>query len=45
MKELSDSYDLSIDPSEVEYLLNLPTGTLAPSKIIDITSLQLKNKQ
>lgn len=44
MKELSDSYDLSIDPSEVEYLLNLPTGTLAPSKIIDITSLQLKNK-
>lgn len=42
MVELADNYDLSINPSEVEYLLDLPEGTLSPSKIIDITSLQLK---
>lgn len=44
MSELADNYNLSINPSEVEYLLNLPAGTLAPPKIIDITSLQLKNR-
>lgn len=44
MNELALDYGLSIDPSEVEYLLDLPKGTLAPSKIIDITSLQLKRR-
>lgn len=45
MSELADNYGLSINPSEVEYLLGLPTGTLSPSKIIDITSLQLKRNK
>lgn len=44
MNELALDYGLSIDPSEVEFLLDLPKGTLAPSKIIDITSLQLKRR-
>lgn len=35
MKELSDQYDLSINPAEVENLLDLPRGTLSTSKIID----------
>lgn len=42
MTELANEYDLSIDPAEVEYLLDLPSGTLAKPKIIDFTSLQLK---
>lgn len=42
MAELSNEYDLSIDAVEVEYLLDLPSGTLAKPKIIDFTSLQLK---
>ena len=42
MEELSRNYELSIDPVEVEYLLDLPAGTLSSSKIIDIASLQLK---
>lgn len=45
MAELADSYGLSINPSEVEYLLDLPTGILSPSKIIDIASLQLKRNK
>lgn len=45
MAELSESYGLSINPSEVEYLLDLPVGILSPSKIIDITSLQLKRNK
>ena len=45
MVELADNYDLSINPSEIEYLLDLPIGTLSPSKIIDITSLQLKQNK
>lgn len=44
MNELAFDYGLSIDPSEVEYLLDLPRGTLAPSKIVDITSLQIKRR-
>lgn len=45
MEVLSDDYGLSINPAEVEYLLDLPTGTLATPKIIDFKSLQLrKNK-
>lgn len=42
MDELSSVYELSINPEEVEYLLDLPEGTLSMSKIIDITSLQIK---
>jgi len=43
--ELSSVYELSINPEEVEYLLDLPAGTLTPSKIIDITSLQIKRNK
>ncbi len=42
MDELSSDYELSIEPEEIEYLLDLPSGTLTPSKIIDISSLQIK---
>ena len=45
MAELADSYGLSINPEEVEYLLGLPAGILSPSKIIDISSLQLKRNK
>lgn len=45
MVELADNYDLSINPLEVEYLLDLPRGTLSPSKVIDITSLYLKRSK
>ena len=44
MEKLSRNYELSIDPVEVEYLLDLPVGTLSSSKIIDIASLQLKQR-
>ena len=42
MNELSQSYGLSINPLEVEYLLDLPAGTLSSPQIIDITTLQIK---
>ena len=42
MKELSDEYGLTINASEVEYLLDLPAGTLATPKIIEFPSLQIK---
>lgn len=42
MEELSNSYGLSINATEVEYLLDLPTGTLAIPKIIEFPSLQIK---
>lgn len=42
MDELSASYGLSINAAEVEYLLDLPTGTLAVPKIIEFSSLQIK---
>ena len=45
MDELSQNYDLSINPSEIEYLLSLPSGTLAPANIVDITSLQLRRNK
>ena len=44
MEELASEYDLSIYPEEVEYLIGLPSGTLAPPKIIDISAIQLKRK-
>ena len=42
MEELSSQYNLSINPEEVEYLLNLPSRTLTSSKIINFSSLQIK---
>ena len=42
MEELSSSYGLSINAAEVEYLLDLPTGTLTVPKIIEFPSLQIK---
>ena len=42
MRELSDQYDLSINPTEVEYLLDLPKGTLSTFKIIDFKNLSIK---
>ena len=42
MNELACSYELSINAAEVEYLLDLPAGTLAIPKIIEFSSLQIK---
>lgn len=42
MNELSISYGLSINATEVEYLLGLPAGTLAVPKIIEFSKLQIK---
>lgn len=42
MDELSKSYGLSINASEVEYLLGLPAGTLAVPRIIEFPRLQIK---
>lgn len=42
MEELSSSYKLSINATEVEYLLNLPAGTLASPKMIKFPNLQIK---
>lgn len=45
MDELSRSYELSINAAEVEYLLDLPLGTLAIPKVIDFASLQIKREK
>ena len=42
MEELSHSYGFSINATEVEYLLDLPAGTLAIHRIIEFPSLQIK---
>lgn len=42
MDELSCSYGLSINAKEVEYLLDLPIGTLVNPKIIAFPSLQIR---
>lgn len=42
MDELSFEYDLSLDPEEVEYLLDLPKNTLVTSKILEFPNLQIK---
>lgn len=43
MAELAKEQELSIYASEVEYLLDLPNGTLTPNNIIDLRrTLQLK---
>lgn len=44
MDELSFSYNLSLNPEEVEYLLDLPRGTLTPAKILEFPDLKIKNK-
>lgn len=44
MNELSNEYGLSINASEVEYLLDLPRGTLSTAKIINFPTLQVKSK-
>lgn len=43
MAELSQEYGLTINPVEIEYLLELPSGTLTPSRLINFSrSLQVK---
>ncbi|MCQ4638567.1 XRE family transcriptional regulator [Anaerovorax odorimutans] len=42
MDELSFSYNLSLSPEEIEYLLDLPEDTLTPSKILQFPTLRLK---
>jgi len=42
MEELASEYGLSIYPEDIEYLLDLPKNTLAPEKIINFPSLQIK---
>jgi hypothetical protein len=42
INELSQNYDLSINPSEVEYLLDLPIGTLSGPKMIAFPNVQIK---
>lgn len=44
IQELATDYGLSINAQEVEYLLDLPSGTLAVPKIIDF-NLQIKRKE
>lgn len=45
MDELSASYGLSIHATEIEYLLDLPRGTLATSRIIEFPKLQVKQNK
>lgn len=45
MDELSVEYGLSIDSTEVEYLLDLPAGTLSASKILDFPAIQIKRNK
>ena len=45
MEELSHGYGLSINPDEVEYLLDLPSGTLAVPRIIEFSKLQIKKNK
>ena len=44
MEELSTEYGLSINAHEVEYLLNLPRGTLVTTETIKFPTLQVKSK-
>lgn len=43
MDELSFTYNLSLYPEEVEFLLDLPKGTLSLNKIIPLHNLQLRD--
>lgn len=43
MDELAFSYNLSLYPKEIEYLLNLPEDTLSLPKILNFSSLQVRS--
>lgn len=44
MDELSKTYNLTIYPAEIEFLLDLPSGTLTPKNLIYFNhSLQIRN--
>lgn len=43
MDELSFTYNLSLYPEEIEFLLDLPKGTLSVNKIVPLHNLQLKD--
>lgn len=45
MDELSYSYGFSLAATEIEYLLDLPQGTLSVPHIIEFSSLQLKARR
>lgn len=45
MDELSYSYGFSLAAAEIEYLLDLPQGTLSVPHIIEFSSLQLKARR
>ena len=45
MDELSVEYGLSIDSTEIEYLLDLPAGTLSTSKILDFPAIKIKHNE
>lgn len=45
MDELSFSNNLSLFPEEVEFLLNLPSKTLTPSKILNFPDLRVINTE
>lgn len=45
MEELSKVYGLSINAEEVEYLLDLPKGTLFVPKVIDFKTLQIRRNK
>jgi len=45
MEELSLAYNLTINPAEVEFLLDLPAGTLTVSNIVDFHTLQIKRNK
>jgi len=45
MDELAYTQGLSISPAEVEFLLDLPSGTLNVANILDFKKLQLKLKR
>lgn len=45
MDELSYSYGFSLEATEIEYLLDLPQGTLSAPRIIEFNQLQLKTRR
>lgn len=45
INELSEEYGLSISPTDVEYLLDLPVGTLSISKIVDFNTIHIKRNK
>lgn len=44
MDTLSTEYGLSLMAEDVEYLLGLPAGTLAPPRILNFSDIQIKRK-